>query len=148
MEHVELRALIASVNKEFYDRIYKDPWLSQVFRGVAQEHIERQQTDFMVGAFGGPRQYAGRSPADAHPHIFIDEEMWELRERLPAFSRTMSFDVYAKKMSTCMFLKGRPSHCIMKYVWSGSRGILPAPPLSWFGPIGSRAYSSEARPAS
>lgn len=78
----ELRALIFSVNKAFYDRVYKDPWLKQVFQGVSQEHIERQQTDFMVGAFGGPKTYAGRSPADAHPHIFIDEEMWALRERL------------------------------------------------------------------
>lgn len=82
--------MIAAVNKAFYDRVYKDPWLTQVFRGVPQEHIERQQTDFMVGAFGGPRAYAGRSPADAHPHIYIDEEMWQLRERLliEAFQET------------------------------------------------------------
>lgn len=35
----------------------------------------------MLGAFGGPKNYSGRSPSDAHPHIFVDEEMWQLREQ-------------------------------------------------------------------
>ncbi len=76
-----MRALVARVSKALYDRVYRDPWLLLVFRVVKQEHIESQQTDFMVGAFGGPKNYSGRSPADAHPHIFIDKEMWALRRR-------------------------------------------------------------------
>ena len=36
----------------------------------------------MVGALGGEKKFSGRSPGDAHPHIYIDEEMWERRESL------------------------------------------------------------------
>ena len=71
---------MSAVNQAFYDRIYRDPWLRQIFQVVTQEHIVRQQTDFMVGAFGGPKTYCGRSPSDAHPHINVTEEMWQLRE--------------------------------------------------------------------
>jgi len=90
MDNEQLRTLIASVNKAFYDRVYKDPWLKVVFQGRRQEHLEAQQTDFMVGAFGGPKTYAGRSPTDAHPHIFVDESMWQLRETFlrQAFAET------------------------------------------------------------
>lgn len=90
MDNIQLRSLIASVNKAFYSRVYQDPWLKVVFQGRSREHLEAQQTDFMVGALGGPKTYAGRSPSDAHPHIFIDESMWQLRERLlrAAFTET------------------------------------------------------------
>lgn len=81
MDFSLLRAQIAKVNKSFYDRVYADPWMGKVFAGVSQEHIENQQTDFMLGAFGGPKQYSGRTPADAHPHIFVDEQLWALREK-------------------------------------------------------------------
>ena len=90
MDFVVLKSQIYAVNKAFYERIYKDPWLMKVFRGVAQDHITQQQTDFMLGAYGGPKNYAGRAPQDAHPHIYIDEEMWQLREKylMEAFIET------------------------------------------------------------
>lgn len=86
----ELFDLVLTINKAFYDRVYKDSWLSQVFKNVDQKLIESQQTDFMVGALGGPNVYKGRSPKDAHPHIFVDEEMWALREKflVEAFKET------------------------------------------------------------
>jgi len=82
MDTDRLRQLIADVNKAFYDRVYTDPWLQVVFQGRRQEHLETQQTDFMLGAFGGPKTYCGRSPADAHPHILVSESMWQRREAL------------------------------------------------------------------
>jgi hemoglobin len=78
----ELHALVLRVNRAFYERVYRDEWLSLVFRSVPQKHIENQQTDFIVSALGGPRRYMGRAPRDAHPHIAVSEEMWNLRERL------------------------------------------------------------------
>lgn len=48
---------------------------------MARDHIENQQTDFIVAAFGGPKNSSGRNPKDAHPHIFIQEDMWGLREK-------------------------------------------------------------------
>lgn len=81
LSEAELYNLVLKVNKAFYERVYKDEWMSQIFRGVGQDHIEHQQTDFMVAAFGGPDRFFGKIPKDAHPHIYVDEEMWNLREK-------------------------------------------------------------------
>ena len=77
---LEFQEHILKVNTSFYEFIYKDEWFKQVFCNVAQDVITRQQTDFIIQAFGGPSNYCGRMPADAHPHIFVDEHMWQLRE--------------------------------------------------------------------
>lgn len=76
----EFADLIFNINHEFYEQIYKDDWFKQVFRNISQELITSQQTHFMIESFGGPSNYCGRSPGDAHPHLYIDENMWELRE--------------------------------------------------------------------
>ncbi len=81
MDFVWLKQEILKVNTAFYERVYKHPWMSKVFRKVPQEHITAQQTDFILGALGGPKIYCGRWPTDAHPHIFVDQEMWDLRGR-------------------------------------------------------------------
>ena len=77
----ELYDLILKVNKAFYDKIYEDAWLKDIFSVIKQDIIETQQTDFIVGALGGPRRYCGRNPKDAHPHMVITDEMWDLREK-------------------------------------------------------------------
>jgi len=76
----ELYDLIFKINQTFYDKVYKDPWLKDIFSIIEQKIIETQQTDFIVGVMGGPMRYCGRNPKDAHPHMVITEEMWELRE--------------------------------------------------------------------
>jgi hemoglobin len=88
-EH-ELYALILKINQIFYDKVYEHPWLKDIFKVIKQEIIESQQTDFIVGAMGGPMRYCGRSPKDAHPHMVVTEEMWDLREALliEAFEET------------------------------------------------------------
>lgn len=80
MNEDNLIELVKSINKKFYDLIYADPWLKSMFEIVPQEVIEAQQTDFMVGALGGPKMYCGRSPKDAHPHLYVTEEIWQRRE--------------------------------------------------------------------
>jgi hemoglobin len=119
----ELRELTSRVNKAFYERVYRDPWLRLIFDGVPQEHIERQQTDFMVGAFGGPKTYSGRNPGDAHPHIYVTEEMWQLREKYlkEAFVET-SFpeDLAAKWIKIDEAFKSRivkssPAECTRRF---------------------------------
>ena len=79
---VDLENWLVKINKVFYDKIFNDKWLGQVFKGIDQNFIQSQQTDFMLGAMGGPKRYSGRSPDQAHPHIFISEEMWQHRENL------------------------------------------------------------------
>jgi hemoglobin len=76
------RAVIERVHKLFYDRIYGHAWIGQFFSGINQSHIENQQTDFMAQLFGGPKAYSGRMPIDAHMHMFITEELFELRQTL------------------------------------------------------------------
>ncbi len=90
LDEQQLYDLILKINQSFYDKAYKDPWLKEVFSVIDQKIIESQQTDFIVGAMGGPMRYCGRNPKDAHPHMVIDEEMWELRERylMEAFKET------------------------------------------------------------
>lgn len=78
----EIENWIKLVTTEFYEIVYNDPWFKEIFQIIKQEQITSQQIDFMVGAFGGPQRFSGRMPGNAHPHIYIDEEMWEHREAL------------------------------------------------------------------
>ncbi len=77
----DLESWVRIITEEFYELVYADEWLKQVFT-IDQKVITSQQIDFMVGALGGEKRYGGKSPGDAHPHIFIDSEMWDLRESL------------------------------------------------------------------
>ncbi len=81
-EQIGGREGILKITKIFYDKVYAHPWLSQFFQDVPQEHIENQQTDFMMGPLGGPKAYMGRLPVPVHQHMFITEELFELRNTL------------------------------------------------------------------
>ena len=73
--------ILKIVSKVFYDKIYKDPWIGKYFAQVSQEHIEKQQVDFMAEALGGPNAYYGAFVPEAHKHLMISEELFELREQ-------------------------------------------------------------------
>jgi len=73
---------LQKVHKLFYDKIYDHPWLSQFFSHIEQEHIENQQTDFMTKALGGPMIYCGRLPVPAHKHMYITDEIFEIRHKM------------------------------------------------------------------
>jgi len=75
------RASLVKVNKIFYDKVYQDPWLKLYFQAIPQEHIENQQVDFMEKVLGGENRYAGKAPPAAHKHIFVTEELFELRQK-------------------------------------------------------------------
>lgn len=76
------RETLEKVHKIFYDKLYEHPWLSQFFKNIPQEDIEKQQTDFMAQAMGGPRMYCGKFPIPAHKHMYITDEMFEIRHEL------------------------------------------------------------------
>lgn len=99
MDHDLLKEQIARANKAFYQRVFDDPWLGQLFQGVPRAHLESQQTDFMLGALGGPKKYHGRTPDVAHPHIFVTEEVWQAREKYlrAAFKETGFPDELAQR---------------------------------------------------
>lgn len=81
-EQVGGKEYLQKVSKRFYDKLYAHPWLKNFFKNTRQEVIESQQVDFMTGALGGPRIYSGRMPIDAHTHINITPELFELREKI------------------------------------------------------------------
>ncbi len=76
------RSAIERVHKIFYDKIYAHVWIGKFFVNVTQQHIEAQQSDFMQHLFGGPKNYSGRMPIDAHVHMMINEEMFRQRQEL------------------------------------------------------------------
>ena len=82
MKDSELKELTFKVSKLLYEKIYDDPWFSKLFRNIDQEVITSQQSDFMTGVLGGPKNFCGRMPKDAHPQIWIDENIWEYRENI------------------------------------------------------------------
>ncbi len=75
-------ATLRGVHKIFYDRVYEHPWLRQYFDGVPRTVIENQQTEFMAHAMGGPNDYCGKFPVPAHAHMYITEELFDLRHQL------------------------------------------------------------------
>ncbi len=76
------RKMIEDINKIFYEKVYDDPWLALYFQVVEKEKIIQQQTDFMTGALGGENRFAGRKPSKAHPHMYITDELYDLRKSL------------------------------------------------------------------
>ncbi len=81
-ENLRDKEIIRKVNEVFYEKVYEHPWLSLYFKDVTQEFITSQQTDFITGAAGGPSKFSGRMPSNAHPHMFITEELYDLRTQL------------------------------------------------------------------
>lgn len=78
------RKTLDRVHKRFYDKIYAHPVLGAFFVNSEQEYQESQQSDFLTAEFGGPEQYRGRLPDGAHQHMFITEELFELRHKILA----------------------------------------------------------------
>ncbi|MEZ4742018.1 MAG: group 1 truncated hemoglobin [Bdellovibrionota bacterium] len=76
------RATLEKVQKIFYDKLFAHPWLSQYFVDVEQEHIEFQQTEFLMKLFGGPEIYRGRPPVTAHIHAYITDELFDVRHEI------------------------------------------------------------------
>ena len=76
------KSIIRNVNQAFYDKVYDHEWLSMFFQAITKEHIINQQTDFITAAIGGPKRYSGRLPYNAHPHMFITDEVFDLRSSL------------------------------------------------------------------
>lgn len=74
--------IVFKVSERFYELIYDHPWMSLYFKDTDQEFITQQQTDFIIGAIGGPNKYSGRLPSNAHPHMNINDELFDLRKAM------------------------------------------------------------------
>mgnify|MGYP003986433725 FL=1 len=82
------RPCIERVHKRLYDKLLSHPWLKDFFKGNDRNHLESQQTEFMMLILGGPKIYGGRPPATAHCHMFVTEEIFLIRHELLSQSLT------------------------------------------------------------
>lgn len=74
--------IIQRVHQRLYDALFDEPWLEKFFYGKSKEALIDKQTKFMIAAFNGPNNYTGDTPAFVHMHMFITEEMLDVRETL------------------------------------------------------------------
>jgi hemoglobin len=81
-ENLGGRPILERVHKVFYDKLYEHPWLKLFFADIEQKVIEDQQTDFMVSNMGGGKIYSGALPKNAHKHMFVDNTMFDLRQKI------------------------------------------------------------------
>jgi len=70
------------VHKIFYDKVYAHEWLKHYFVNQNQTLIENQQTAFIGEKMGGKISYVGKPPRYAHIHMYITEELFEVRQAL------------------------------------------------------------------
>jgi truncated hemoglobin YjbI len=89
-EKIGGRSSLIRINKVFYDKVYEHPWLKHYFKEIPQQHIEDQQVDFMQKVLGGIDIYVGKTPATTHNHMFIPDELFDVRKQLliEAFNET------------------------------------------------------------
>jgi len=73
-------AVIKRVHTRFYDWIFEDAWLGKFFWAKSKDVLIKHQTEFMVSCFGGPNHFDGETPAIAHMHMVITDEMFSLRQ--------------------------------------------------------------------
>jgi len=110
LEEIGGKACVERVHKIFYTKLMTHPWMKGFFVDKVREVLEAQQTDFMVDLFGAnPKTYFGKFPMPAHQHLYITEEIFQLRQDLLAESlrqskvseahieRWLAFDATMKK---------------------------------------------------
>ena len=74
--------VLQKAHKIFYDKIYAHDWLKQFFDGFDQKVIEDKQTSFMAEKMGGPVPYNGKEIRMVHEHMYIDQELFDIRHAL------------------------------------------------------------------
>lgn len=82
LQEIGGKDVVFSVHQRFYEVMFNHPWLGQFFFGKSEAVLITKQTQFMVAAFNGPNNYAGDTPAFVHMHMFITDEMADLRENI------------------------------------------------------------------
>ena len=82
LQEIGGRPVLEKVHKLFYDKLYEHSWLKIFFLHIDQKVIENQQTDFMVSNMGGGKIYSGGMPRNVHRHMYITEELFDLRTKI------------------------------------------------------------------
>ncbi|HGY89657.1 MAG TPA: hypothetical protein ENK43_00645 [Planctomycetes bacterium] len=72
---------VVAVVTEMYERILGDSELDPFFRDIPLERLRRHQVQFLTAALGGPKRYRGRSIAEAHAGLGIEQRHFERTAR-------------------------------------------------------------------
>ncbi|MGR9051355.1 MAG: globin domain-containing protein [Gammaproteobacteria bacterium] len=128
---------IRRVHQRFYDVMFDEPWLGQFFYGKSKEALINKQTHFMTAAFGGENKYSGDTPAFVHMHMFITDEMSDLRQKIlrqaildEGFSESVA-ERWLKVDDSFResIVKGSVDECVMKC--RGQIPVVAKKPLSY-----------------
>ena len=66
----------------FYQRAFQDPIIGHFFFHHDIDHITRQQILFATSMLGGPKQYSGKSLAEAHSQLDLRGPHFDRRQVL------------------------------------------------------------------
>ncbi|MFC4358546.1 group 1 truncated hemoglobin [Halobium salinum] len=69
---------VERVVDDFYDRVLSDDRLVDYFEATEMTELRTHQVQFVSAVAGGPVEYTGGEMRDAHAHLDIDEEHFDL----------------------------------------------------------------------
>jgi hemoglobin-like flavoprotein len=141
LENIGGAERITPVHRRFYDWIFDDAWLGPFFYGKDKETLIRKQTEFMMSCFGGPNNFTGETPAIAHMHMFIDDEIFNLRQfhlhrciLEEGFSEEIAQRwIRVDESFRQAMVRSKPSECVMRCV--GQMPIMVKKPTGYPWPL-------------
>ncbi|MFC6724569.1 group 1 truncated hemoglobin [Halobium palmae] len=75
------RTAVESVVDDFYERVLADDRLAGFFEGMDMAELRSHQVQFISAVAGGPVEYTGDDMREAHDHLDIAEEEFDLVAR-------------------------------------------------------------------
>ena len=71
---------VNTIHKHLYDYLFEDRWLGQYFYGKNKQTLIRKQTEFVMSMAGLSTGSLLESPYTMHMHMFINEEVYNVRQ--------------------------------------------------------------------
>ncbi|AXG06215.1 group 1 truncated hemoglobin [Haloplanus rubicundus] len=72
------RDAVESVVDDFYERVLADERLEPYFDGMDMDELRSHQVQFISAVAGGPVEYSGANMREAHAHLGIEEDHFDL----------------------------------------------------------------------
>ncbi|MCH8862873.1 MAG: group 1 truncated hemoglobin [Proteobacteria bacterium] len=82
LDEIGGRDTVVRVHDILYTKLFAHPWLKAYFVNSTRSILQSQQDDFWTGLMGGPKRFGGRSPRDAHIHMYIPADAFAIRHEL------------------------------------------------------------------
>lgn len=140
-EEIGGETVIYKVHQHLYDALFDEPWLEKFFYGKDKDTLIEKQTQFMTAALNGPNNYRGDTPAFVHMHMFITDEMADVRETLlknAIYEQGLSESVCERWLKVDRsfrpaIVKNSVDECVMKCV--GQVPVVAIKPLNYSPPV-------------